>query len=390
MIFIKNITSVSSFNIISQVLPFLFLPYLSEVYSLSSFGELALFTSISIIIGNVISFRFEMSLYNHLNDSKINDIKNLIVLNSLLIIPIILIVVIHFDYSFIYFLISAQVFLVAMTNTDYIIKNIKKEYKKINKANIVRSIMLVSTQIIFSIINNINGLIYGYVISWLFYYLILKENFIIQRVNKTIKIIPKCIDILKHNFTGMIANTLSGNVLTLFIPSVFGLDNLGFYSMAQKIMGAPASLVGMAIGNVYSSTASEEYSKYGNIKNTLKTTLLVLSFLVLIGITTYFMFIENILLLMLSEKWTGLIDYLDALLIYFVMNFIYVSVVGSDVILKKNKYYLFVNLIILLIIIFNLLILDVSLLYFLFINSIVIGFIYLTYLIFLIRKVFYE
>ena len=176
----------------------------------------------------------------------------------------------------------------------------------------------------------------------------------------------------------MIANTLSGNVLTLFIPSVFGLDNLGFYSMAQKIMGAPASLVGMAIGNVYSSTASEEYSKYGNIKNTLKTTLLVLSFLVLIGITTYFMFIENILLLMLSEKWTGLIDYLDALLIYFVMNFIYVSVVGSDVILKKNKYYLFVNLIILLIIIFNLLILDVSLLYFLFINSIVIGFIYLT------------
>lgn len=48
-----------------------------------------------------------------------------------------------------------------------------------------------------------------------------------------------------------LANTSSMHIVNILISSFFGLATLGLYSMAQKVLGVPAMLIGNAIRDVY-------------------------------------------------------------------------------------------------------------------------------------------
>ena len=57
---------------------------------------------------------------------------------------------------------------------------------------------------------------------------------------------------------GILANTLSLNVASVLISGFFGVATLGQYALVQRVMTAPATLIGAAIGQVFYQRAAEQ------------------------------------------------------------------------------------------------------------------------------------
>ena len=77
------------------------------------------------------------------------------------------------------------------------------------------------------------------------------------------------------------ANKLSYQLTNIIISSVYSLTTIGFYSLVQRILGIPSSLIGNSIGRVFFQEATNEKQKTGKAINTLQSTLKIL---VLIGV----------------------------------------------------------------------------------------------------------
>ena len=60
--FFRNFMKVFSGNAIAQVLPLLFTPIFARVFSAEDYGKLALFMTISTLIGSISGLRYELAI----------------------------------------------------------------------------------------------------------------------------------------------------------------------------------------------------------------------------------------------------------------------------------------------------------------------------------------
>jgi len=113
----------------------------------------------------------------------------------------------------------------------------------------------------------------------------------------------KYIKFPKYMVAGQLASEVSVQILLLLLGMFFGPAIAGFYSLAQRVLAAPISLVAAAIGDVYRQEAAFKYKKTGNCKDLFLRTALKLFIFAFIPALPVFFFGPWLFALFFGEEW---------------------------------------------------------------------------------------
>ncbi|MEG9296041.1 oligosaccharide flippase family protein [Mangrovibacillus sp. Mu-81] len=355
--FNKNVITLLSGTTIAQAIPLIISPILTRIYSPEDFGVYALFVSIITIFGSIANAKYELAIVLPAEDEDAINIASLsLIIAALFSFSLLLIVLFLHDYL-VYILGNEQistwlyvapgvVLLVGLFNMLNYLNTRFKNYKDISRANIYKSVVTGVVQLSIGFLKPGElGLILGQILSNItgntrLLKNILRKNNILKVVN--IKEMKRLAKEYKEypTFTmwGGLSNTLSQNITSIFISSLYSLTILGYFSLIQRILGTPIRLVGSSIGQVYFQKAAEEKRKTGNAKLTFNSTLKKLLIISLPSFTFLFFFIDDIVTLIFGTEWAKAGNYAQLLMPLFFLRFVVTPLSITNPLFKKNKF----------------------------------------------------
>jgi O-antigen/teichoic acid export membrane protein len=398
--FAKNVITLMTGTTIAQAIPIVITPILTRMYTPEDFGVLALFVAITVILGTVANARYELAITLPESEENAIEIAALgIVISSLfslfLLIPFVLfnrplsLLLNESGISFWLYFVPLVVWVVGIFNV-LIYLNIRcKKYKDIAKSNVYKSVAMVGVQLFLGVVSaGLAGLILGQIASSVSSVYRLSKNIDTMKLYRNMKKRKRLVynamrykKFLIYMFPASLMNALFGNIVSLAIPSLFEIKTLGFYSLAQRVLGAPMSLIGSSVSQVYAQEASEERNATGKIVSTFNKTLkklVILSFLFFLPL--YFL-VEDIFAIAFGEDWRVAGYYAKLLLPYFSLKFVVSSLSLTDSIMEKQYIYAIFNMINLLLVLFLMFFFSDSFVYF--IKSFVFSF-SITYVLYLL------
>ncbi|MGC6490964.1 MAG: lipopolysaccharide biosynthesis protein [Flavobacteriales bacterium] len=351
--FYRNAITLLKGSILSQLLPIIISPLLTRLYSPSEFGVLAVFTSISTILGSVINGRYEQALV--LVRSK-NEAQLITALS--LLISFVGSGILFFLFLFVgpnlmqwlniselenwFYYIPLVVFSIGFYNTLNYYELRKKQFKSISNSEVSRSISLSAIQLLYPFLKTgFQGLIIGKIISSFIAPLYLLRNANISfdefRFKKMLVIAKRYIDFPKYTNSSILLNNLSLNAILLIIPIIYSSSILGLYSLMMKVMGTPFAFLGNSVNQVFLEHVARQKRETGNAFKITKQILIQLTILSVFsyGIAAFFM--EDLFAFIFGEEWRLSGVYGVCLIPYFILKFIVSPLTSIHTAFEKQK-----------------------------------------------------
>ncbi|PWN70380.1 hypothetical protein C1631_010425 [Chryseobacterium phosphatilyticum] len=328
---------------ISQFIPVLFSPFLTRIYSPANFGDLAIFMAFSLIIGMGASGMYEYAIVLPEEDK---DAQNIIKLISVLAISVSVLTGIVFyianwfiELDFFYFLLPFSIFFTVCYNVISYWYNRMKKYKTLNIIRIFQSVLIIAGSFIFYKVKN--GLVYGYILGGMFCFLIYIYSFFshLRKIN---------FNEIKHlafeykKFPTLILpsslmNTVSSYAPVFFIKKFYTSSQLGSFSMSNRVLTAPISVISTAIGQVYFKNLSDYYNENKNdlIRKTFLQSTYILCLISVFIFLPLFFFGEDLALIVFGKAWKEAGEFIEIIALASMMKFI-VSPLSTVLIVKKE------------------------------------------------------
>ena len=319
--FSKNFFILFRGTLIAQLIPLALMPVLTRIYTPEEFGLFELFLSISLILGSVANARYELAVV--LPDKK-EDVWNLMGLGTIIAVfgSIFFLLVLVFFADFIaellnnskikfwLFLVPPAIFIQGLFNMLSYYNTREKNFNNISNASIVRSSSRTLIQIILGAIQSspaglIIGQLFGFAASIipLLRKLNLKTMLISINWSNMIRVAKRYKDFPKFTMPSTLANSAALNSSSLLISVLFNITSVGFYSLANRILALPITLIGTSMSNVFYKEASDQLKKNGNAKEVFITTVKKLSLLAVPMVIVVFIFSEFLFALIFGEEW---------------------------------------------------------------------------------------
>jgi len=340
---------------IAQALPIAISPILTRIYTPEEFGVFAIFIAISNILASLVNGKYELAIGLPEKDE---DAINIAALGMLIAIGAsisIFIVILLFnqdicillknpDFSFWLYWIPISIFLSGFFNILNYLNTRKKHFKTIAIARIYKTTALSACQILLGLIKEgILGLITGHIVSHVIAIIRLFKNINRTFILKYTISFPKILllakrysDFPKYSMPAILCNTLSHETVSLFISAIFNASTLGMYYLVQRVLGAPASLISTAIGQVFLQQATNEKKEFNHARQTFYNTV---KYLILIGspiFLTLFFVSEEFFVLVFGEQWRVAGTYAAILTPLFFVRFVVSTVSMMNIIFEKN------------------------------------------------------
>jgi O-antigen/teichoic acid export membrane protein len=299
--FAKNTLTLTIGTSVAQFFPLLFYPILARIFTPAEFGLLATISSITSILTVLATLNYESSILITNTKKDAANVIGLILLLSFCLLTISYIVLHIFSYKFgVWFKepdLEKWLFVCPISAYSIIIYNCFNEWcvrnkyfvnlswnKIINSAATTLSKLALGLVKIFS-----NGLVVGdlagRVISAgtcvfralrkdriVFFQMSLKHMLVFSR---------KYIAFPKYSLPGQLIDTINSQLPTLMIASFFMSTKVGYYSMAGNLLSVPASVIAVAVRDVFRQRANMEWVTNGNCRNiyikTVKTMFLIIA-----------------------------------------------------------------------------------------------------------------
>lgn len=353
--FNKNIITLITGATAAQVIPFLFSPVISRIYSASDFGVFALYMTIVSIASVFSTGRYEMAIILPKNDKKVKLILNLILL--LLLSSVFFLLVIVAIYYLFYksshdnevvdyiLLIPISVFVYGIYQAFNYILIREKKFRDLSLNKVYNSIINISVQISCALIfSNAIGLLLGVLLSNLFCILLIIRNKITTKFwefefqFKKIKYIAyEYVNFPKYDVPSVLINVISNQLPLIAFAKYFGMDILGYYAFMYKVLMTPLSLLSNNILDVFRQKATEDFNKYGNCKNIFWKTFKNLIFLGALPFLILGLFSPNIFALIFGEQWRVAGEFAQIMSPMFFLNFLVNPLSYTFFIAKKQK-----------------------------------------------------
>lgn len=305
-LYIKNIITLARGTLLAQIIGFIASPILTRIYSPEELGVFALVTTLVNLLAPVACGKYELGIVT----AKDNEEENALVKGSLIIMGLITIAIsitmvllyifridIFGDLGAFYFFVIPNIVLLAFINLMNSVNNRREQYKVITQLQIARTTVLSIIQIVSGFAGaGIFGLLGGQVISNLagIFRQIkstkLDYRSVIEIKSTKVKIaLKKYIRHPLYSVPSVFINTCSYSAVNFCISALYSSTELGYYSMAYRVISLPIELIAQNISRVYFQKASEEHRLTNNCKLTYKsTTIAVLSLGSLVGIIGWF------------------------------------------------------------------------------------------------------
>ena len=213
--------------------------------------------------------------------------------------------------SWLYF-VPIAVFFIGLFNLLNYFNNRKKNYKDLRNTTILKSIILAVVQLsVGSVKSGAAGLISGSIVSNIFANMkliknITKDKNLMTKISKFKMIIlaRRYKNFPKYNLPSTLSDTITQQLPFLMIPKIFSLSISGYFSLSQKLILLPSSLIAKSISQVYFQKITEnKNNKIANMPilvNTIKK-LFLIAFPITILI---FLFAPYLFEIIFGKEWT--------------------------------------------------------------------------------------
>jgi O-antigen/teichoic acid export membrane protein len=274
---IRNVMVLMSGSVLAQVLPILFFPILSRIYTPADYGVLGLFMSVSMLLMVLSNFQLNYAILIPKDDKEALRIfscgSHLVIATSLVSFAAILLfgawfsqVMGSLELKTWLYLLPVTVFLTGINIQFSAWFNRAGRFKIITSSRVLASIVTVAISLGFNfLIDGAGGLILAYLLGNLASFILLITVFLrthsFQRVS-----LKEDIVILKahRNFpvytmpTELISNF--AQQLPLYIFSMYsGVQSVGFFTRSRQILALPINYISTSVSEVYKQKASEAF-----------------------------------------------------------------------------------------------------------------------------------
>jgi len=361
--FTKNVLTLMTGTTIAQAIPIAISPILTRLYSPEDFGVFALFISLATIFGSVANARYELAIMlPKQEESAINIVALGLLINiALFLVLSILIWLFHGPLvrllnskeisAWLYF-IPVVVFFMGLWNLLTYYNNRKKEYKDIAKATVIKAVITAVVQLVLGFLKQgAVGLISGQMLSQLFANRQLAQNIyrdkrLLAKLSKLkiIAVAKRYRDFPKFSMPSVFVYSLSQNVTNIIIAHLYSSATLGFFTLVQRVLGMPSSLIGGSIGQVFFQEATQEKQRSGKAIKSFRVTLKRLT---LIGFPIFlllFFTVEDIFAIVFGQKWRVAGSYAQILIPLFFIRFINTPVSSMNIVYERNRDGLYIYL----------------------------------------------
>ena len=341
---------------VAQAIPVAISPILTRIYTPEDFGVFALFLAISSILATIVNGRYELAIMLPKKDEDAINIFALgFIITCFITILLFFVVFVFNDYltklignkeiSFWLYFIPLAVFFSGLYNVLNYFNNRKKRYKDLRNSTILKSIVLAIVQLGVGFLKaGASGLISGSLLSNMFANMklarnILKDKILISKIQKVkiVALAKKYKDFPKFSMLAGLLNSSSTNLNNIMIPTFYGLTTLGFYSLVERVLGMPSSLISSSIGQVFFQQASDEKKKTGSAYKIFKQTTLRLIFLGIPIFGILYFIVEDIFVVVFGEEWRIAGSYANILIPLFFVKFVVSPLTVMNQINFKNK-----------------------------------------------------
>jgi lipopolysaccharide exporter len=364
--FIKNVILLMSGTAIAQILPIVISPFLTRLYSPGDFGIFAIFISIISIISILVTGRYELAIILPKEEKEsINIFAFVIILTSLSTIFIFFVLffgrellVTLFNISKIYlwiFFIPISLFLTGCSQALNYWFNRKKQFNHLSKGKIIQAIVNSFLSLLLGlIVNGSNGIIISTLVGQFISTLFLLRIFIIQEKEHFKSISLECIreqikkykKFPKYTVFSDLLNSLSVQAPVFLLTHFFGSKLAGYYSLSNRTINMPLTLVGNSVAQVFYQSATESKDNLLRLKEKTYKIYKKLLFLAIIPVSLLLWYGDNLFSLFFGNSWVTSGSYTQYLIIW--MLFVFVSSPLSQLlsILEKQFEGLIFNIII--------------------------------------------
>lgn len=337
--YVRNIVTLMTGTSLAQAIPIAISPILTRLYTPEDFGVFAMFIAISSIATVLVTGRYELAIILPNSDRDAFHIVTLSVCLSCLVSALLFFLVIIFNSeitllfgteeisNWLYWVPLSTLLMGIYTSLNYW-SNRKLNYRRLAISRVVQTATSSIPQLAVGFIKSgpaglVGGQLAGQLLASSFMARLIyredKNQIKKIKYKRLLVLAKKYLNYPKFMIAGQLMNSLSSS-LPLFILSIlFNPAIAGFYSLSQRVLIAPVSLIGSAIGDVYRGDASKIYRESGNCLQLYKQTFLKLSLLSLIFIFPVFLFGEDLFTFVFGENWreAGKIAAILSIMVFF-------------------------------------------------------------------------
>lgn len=323
--FLQHFISLSSGNLIAQVIPFLALPLISRLYSPTQFGVFGVFMSITTFISVVINGRYGFALPQSRNKQESSSL----LFGALFIGIILTSVLAALFFLFQNIIINKQLlstyelqwmpYLFISLLTIGIFQPLKylaihyKRFHLIAIYGLILSISNTGTRLLFGYLSIDGGLIYAFIISNLvsliFVVIYIRKELLLEYnafKPKLLKLyLKKHIKFPLFNGPKIFINNLAGSLPILILARKFGQDIAGIYTLSTTLIFKPVNLISGSLNTLLYQRLAEN-KRTGITDNTfIRTTFLLLLTIGCLPFLSLYFINENLITHILGAEWEG-------------------------------------------------------------------------------------
>ena len=335
----RNVITLMTGTAFAQALPIAVSPILTRLYTPEEFGVFAMYLAVASILGVLVTGRYELAILIPKQDRDDIHIAALSAVLSVLLSGLLLLVVIAFNQPIAQLLgapelsawlywVPASTLLSGIYQSLNYWSNRKSQYKRLAISRTVQSGSASLAQLGAGYAGvGATGMVGGQLAGQVFSTAVLtrliyqEDKALIQTIqkNRIIVLAKKYLNFPKYMIPGQLFNVASGQAPLFILAIFFGPLVVGFYSLSQRVLVAPMSLVGGAIGDVYRNEAAKYYRENGNCLSVYKSAMAKLFILSLLVTLPILLFGPDLYSLIFGESWrqAGEIGSLLAIMIFF-------------------------------------------------------------------------
>lgn len=365
--FSLHVFTLMSGTMIAQAIPLAIAPILTRLYSPSNFGVFALYTAIVSMLSVIVTGRYELAII--LPESE-EDAFNIFILTSIIILISTLLftfIIVFFKSQIVHMLripdigswlyfVPLSIFIIGFYQAVNNWLIYKRKFKMLATTRICQSGLVGGVQVGFGSLGfTINGLIPGQIIGqgltiglvgmrvWKNF----KPRFSGVTKEKILQQAKRYKKFPKYSLVADFVNIAANQIPYFMFNRYFGMVILGFYSLAQRVLGTPISLIAFSLLEVFKERASRDYRDTGNCRDIYTKTFKHLFLLSIVPALILFIAAPQIFTFIFGRNWTIAGEYTQILSVMFFLKFISSPLSCIIYIAEKQNYDLYGQLLLL-------------------------------------------
>jgi O-antigen/teichoic acid export membrane protein len=363
--FLKNSAKLVAGTAIAQAISFLVIPFITRLYTPAQFGAFTVFLSVVGGLGLIGTLRYEMAVVLPKREKDSVNIVFLSLMTALVLCVFLTILILFFNFlslpgtvvdpvyrQWSYF-IPIMVFLVAAGNVFQHWFNRKKEYRTLAMAKVVNSagnnlltlyLGFIGIGIWGLLLGNFLGLLVFNLFFMVGIYLRYRRtlHFFNLASQKTLALKYKHLPLA--NTPQVLVELIQVYGVIFLLQAFFTSEIVGWYSLSQRVMQAPMTLIGTSFAQVFYKDASEMHVNGGNLSGLVRKTIKTSAMVAFIPMIVMVAAGPWLITLVFGPSWREAGVYSRILAPWMFFDFIRASISYTPIIIGKTRMMFYISL----------------------------------------------